>query len=312
MKPKIAVLMGGHSLERDISFQSGKRVALALKRLGYRVISLDVDEHVVRSLRKEKVDACFIALHGKFGEDGTIQELLEIMDIRYTGAGVLASMIGMDKALSKAIFRRDDIPTPKFFTLSTGALKEMGAANVLKDVTSQIGLPLVVKPSSQGSALGIKFVNKEQELPSAILGALSYDDKVILEKYIKGTEVSVSVLGTGRPHALPPVEIVPKKDYFDFEAMYTMGQTEYYVPARLPDEKIKEIQKLSTKVFKVLRCRAFARVDFIIGQDDIPYVIELNTIPGLTETSLFPMAAAEAGISFEELIDKIITFTLSS
>ncbi len=312
MKPKIAVLMGGHSLERDISFQSGKRVVLALKRLGYRVISLDVDEHIVRSLRKEKVDACFIALHGKFGEDGTIQELLEIMDIRYTGAGVLASMIGMDKALSKAIFRRDDIPTPKFFTLSTGALKEMGASNVLKDVTSQIGLPLVVKPSSQGSALGIKFVNKEQELPSAILGALSYDDKVILEKYIKGTEVSVSVLGIGRPHALPPVEIVPKKDYFDFEAMYTMGQTEYYVPARLPDEKIKEVQKLSKKVFKSLHCRAFARVDFIIGQDNIPYVIELNTIPGLTETSLFPMAAAEAGMSFEELIDKIITFTLSS
>lgn len=309
MKPKIAVLMGGHSLERDISFQSGKRVAVSLKRLGYRVVSLDVDEHIVTTLRREKADAAFIALHGKFGEDGTIQELLEIMGLPYTGAGVLASMLGMDKALSKEIFRLQDIPTPDFYALSTGAIKEMGASSILKDVITKIGLPLVVKPSSQGSALGIKFVGKESELPQAILGALSYDDKVILEEYVKGMEVAVSVLGVERPHALPPVEIVPKKGYFDFEAMYTMGKTDYFVPARLPAALIKRTQQLAVQAFKALKCRHMARVDFIV-RDDVPYVLELNTIPGLTETSLLPMAAAEAGIDFEDLVERLIGYAL--
>lgn len=309
MKPKIAVLMGGHSLERDISFQSGKRVAVSLKRLGYRVVSLDVDEHIVTTLRREKADAAFIALHGKFGEDGTIQELLEIMGLPYTGAGVLASMLGMDKALSKEIFRLQDIPTPDFYALSTGAIKEMGASSILKDVITKIGLPLVVKPSSQGSALGIKFVGKESELPQAILGALSYDDKVILEEYVKGMEVAVSVLGVERPHALPPVEIVPKKGYFDFEAMYTMGKTDYFVPARLPAALVKLTQRLAVQAFKALKCRHMARVDFIV-RDDVPYVLELNTIPGLTETSLLPMAAAEAGIDFEDLVERLIGYAL--
>ena len=310
MKEKIAVLMGGHSLERDVSFASGKRVAAALKKLGYRVVRVDVDEHVVTNLKREKVDLCFIALHGKFGEDGTIQELLEIMGIPYTGAGVLASMIGMDKALSKEIFRLEDIPTPDFYALSTGAIKEMGASAVLKDVVEKIGLPLVVKPSSQGSALGIKFVNDESELPSALLGALSYDEKVILEEYIKGTEVAVSVLGNARPHPLPAVEIVPKKGFFDFEAMYTMGMTEYFVPARLTPEKTREVQAIAVKTFKALKCKGVARVDFIIGRDEVPYVLELNTIPGMTETSLLPMAAQEAGMTFEELVDRIVKLAL--
>jgi D-alanine-D-alanine ligase len=308
MKPKIAVLMGGHSLEREISLQSGKRVAAALKRLGYRVAALDVDEHIVTTLKREKADMCFIALHGKFGEDGTIQELLEIMGLPYTGAGVLASMFGMDKALSKEIFKRDGIPTPPFFSLSVGAIKEMGASNVLKDVVADLGLPIVVKPSSQGSALGIKMIETDAELPAAILSALSYDDKVILEKYIKGVEVAVSVLGVERPHALPAVEIVPKKHYFDFEAMYTMGKTDYFVPARIPDETFKQVQHVAVKVFKSLQCKDMGRVDFIIGKDDVPYVLELNTIPGLTETSLLPMAAQEAGMEFDELVEKIVEY----
>jgi D-alanine-D-alanine ligase len=306
MKPKIAVLMGGHSLERDISFQSGKRVAAALKKLGYRVVGLDVDEHITTHLKKERPDLCFIALHGRFGEDGAIQGLLEIMGLPYTGSGILASVLGMDKSLSKDFFAKENIPTPDFVALSTGAVKELGAASVIKDITARLGLPLVVKPSNQGSAQGINFVKTEDQMTSALLGAFSFSDKVILEQYIQGTEVAVSVLGEDRTRALPPVEIAPKKEHFDFEAMYTMGATEYFIPARLPADKIKEVQKTAVKAHKTLGCRDFSRVDFIIEKKTgIPYVLEINTIPGLTETSLFPMAAAEAGLDFTDLIGKI-------
>jgi D-alanine-D-alanine ligase len=312
MKPKIAVLMGGHSLERDISFQSGKRVAAALKKLGYRVVGLDVDEHITTHLKKERPDLCFIALHGRFGEDGAIQGLLEIMGLPYTGSGILASVLGMDKSLSKDFFAKESIPTPDFVALSTGAVKELGAASVIKDITARLGLPLVVKPSNQGSAQGINFVKTEDQMTSALLGAFSFSDKVILEQYIQGTEVAVSVLGEERTRALPPVEIAPKKEHFDFEAMYTMGATEYFIPARLPADKIKEVQKTAVKAHKTLGCRDFSRVDFIIEKKtEIPYVLEINTIPGLTETSLFPMAAAEAGLDFTELIGKIAQASLS-
>lgn len=308
MKPKIAVLMGGHSLERDISFQSGKRVAAALKKLGYRVVSLDVDEHIATHLKHEVPDLCFVALHGRFGEDGAIQGLLDIMGLPYTGSGILASVLGMDKSLSKDFFLKEDIPTPDFVALSTGAVKELGAASVIKDIIARLGLPLVVKPSNQGSAQGINFVKTEDQITSALLGAFSFSDKVILEQYIQGTEVAVSVLGEAKARALPPVEIAPKKGHhFDFEAMYTMGATEYFIPARLPEAKIKEIEKTAVKAHKTLGCRDFSRVDFIIEKKTgIPYVLEINTIPGLTETSLFPMAAAEAGLDFAELIGKIV------
>ncbi len=311
MKPKIAVLLGGHSLERDISFQSGNRVAAAALALGYRVVSLDVDEHIVSYLREEKPDLCFIALHGRFGEDGAIQGLLEAMGLPYTGSGVLASVLGMDKSLSKDIFLREGIPTPDFIALSTGAVKELGAANVVKDIVARLGLPLVIKPSSQGSAQGVNFVQKEEEITAALLGAFSYGDKVILEKFVRGKEVAVSVLGAERARALPPVEIAPKKGHFDFQAMYTMGATEYFIPARLPDALTKKVQSLALQAHKCLGCRDLSRVDFIVeAKTDTPYVLELNTIPGLTETSLFPMAAAHAGVDFTDLIGKIIEAAL--
>lgn len=312
MKSKVVVLMGGHSLERDISFQSGKRVAAALKKLGYRVTSIDVDEHIAAHLKKEQPDLCFIALHGRFGEDGAIQGLLEIMGLPYTGSGILASVLGMDKSLSKDFFQKESIPTPDFVALSTGAVKELGAASVIEDIIKRLKLPLVVKPSNQGSAQGINFVQSADQMTSALLGAFSFSDKIILEQYISGMEVAVSVLGEERPRALPPVEIAPKKGHFDFEAMYTMGATEYFVPARLPADKIKEIEKLAVKAHKTLGCRDFSRVDFIIEKKTgVPYIIELNTIPGLTETSLFPMAAAEAGLDFTELIGKIVKAALT-
>ncbi|HZD59787.1 MAG TPA: D-alanine--D-alanine ligase, partial [Anaerolineae bacterium] len=271
---------------------------------------LDVDENLVANLKQNPVDLVYIALHGKYGEDGTVQELLEIMGIPYTGPGVYASTVGFDKALAKEIFRRKGISTPGFFTLSAGSFREMGAAGALDDVIDELGLPIVVKPAGQGSALGIKIAHSKEELPEALIGALSYDDKVILEKYIKGTEVSVSVIGNDNLEALPVIEVSPQREFFDFESMYTMGKAEYFIPARLPEKLIREVQETAIRVHSVLNCRDVSRVDVIVGEDGVPYVLELNTSPGMTETSLLPMAAAAKGIEFSDLVEMLVGFAL--
>lgn len=310
MKEKIAVLMGGRSLEREVSFMSGHRVAEALEEKGHEVVRLDVDENLVDNLKAAQVELAYIALHGKYGEDGTIQELLEILDIAYTGPGVYSSRVGFDKALSKEIFMLEDIPTAPFFALSSGTFKEMGGSGMLGDVIRKIGLPLVVKPACQGSALGIKIAKTREELPNALIAALSYDDKVVLEKFIKGTEISISILGNENPLPLPIVEIIPKKDFFDFDSMYTMGMTDYFVPARLSEEMKKKVEEIALKVHKVLRCRDVSRVDIKIGEDNVPYVLELNTSPGMTETSLLPMSAEAAGIEFADLVERLARMAL--
>ncbi len=310
MKEKIAVLMGGRSLEREISLKSGERVAEALEDRGYRVMRLDVDERLVENLRSERPALAYIALHGKYGEDGTVQELLEILGIPYTGPGVFASALGFDKALSKEIFRREGIPTPDFLTLSSGSFREMGAAGLLDEFIEMLGLPIVVKPAGQGSALGIKIAHSADELPQALIGALSYDDKVVLERYIRGIEVAVSILGDRDPVALPVVEIEKAKEFFDFESMYTMGATSYHVPARLSDDLTSLVQRTAVTVHKALGCRDVSRVDIII-EEGVPYVLELNTSPGMTETSLLPMAASAAGMSFGDLVEKLVGFALN-
>jgi len=311
MKEKIAVLMGGRSLEREVSLKSGRRVSAALKNKGYPIIQLDINENLVDALNEEKPDMVYIALHGKYGEDGTIQELLEIMNIPYTGPGVYASIVGFDKALSKEIFQLANIPTAPSFSLSAGAFKEMGASGALGKVIKKLGLPLIIKPARQGSALGIKYIEKPGGLAEALIGALSYDNKVIIEKYIKGKEVAVSILEeTGEPRALPIVEIVPKKEFFDFESMYTMGETDYFVPARFSDKQTNEIQNLAIRVHQTLRCRDVSRIDMIIDEDNQPRVLELNTGPGMTETSLLPMAAEAAGIDFANLVEKLAQMAL--
>lgn len=309
MKPRIAVLMGGHSLEREVSLKTGHRVKEALGEKGYPAVSIDVDEHLVKTLKKHETDLAFIALHGKYGEDGTVQELLEILDIPYTGPGVLSSILGMNKELSKELFLREGIPTPKFYALSSGAFKEMGASAVLEDVVVKIGLPIVVKPSGQGSALGIKFVHKMEELPHALIGALSYDETVLLEEYVVGTEIAVSVIGNSEPRTLPIVEIVPKKGFFDFESMYTPGMTDYFIPARLSPSAYQRAEEVAGQVYRLFKCQGVSRVDIIV-RDDIPYVLELNTIPGMTETSLLPMAAKEAGIEFPDLVESMVRWAL--
>jgi D-alanine-D-alanine ligase len=309
MKPKIAVLMGGRSLERSVSLKSGRRIARALGERGYAVLELDVDETLVPTLMSEKPDLVYIALHGKGGEDGTIQELLEILGIPYTGPGPLPSIIGFNKVLSKELFLANGIPTPRYCTISSSTLEDMGASNLLPLAWEQLGPPLVVKPAAQGSALGVQVVKELGSLGTALIEALGYDDRVLLEEYIEGTEIAVSVVGGDSPEALPAVEVVPESGFFDFDARYTPGKTEYFVPARLDDAAASKVAGLAVEAHKLLRCKDLSRVDMII-RDGKPYVLELNISPGMTETSLLPLAAEAAGMDFADLVERLAKMAL--
>ncbi|MDO8847016.1 MAG: D-alanine--D-alanine ligase [Coriobacteriia bacterium] len=308
MKEKIAVLMGGQSLEREVSLVSGQRVCDALEAEGYKVLALDVTPELVTTLRSEKPDAVYIALHGKYGEDGTVQELLEFLGIPYTGPGVVASTLAWDKSLSKRLFRIEGVPTPAWVAFTADAFKQMGAATALDLVPDAVGgFPVVVKPSKQGSALGLTKVETAEALPEALLTALSFGDTAIVEKWIDGRELAVSVLdGPDAPRVLPPVEMVPVSGLFDFSAMYTPGETEYYVPARLSETEMAEVVALAARVHQLLGCRHVSRVDMVLGADGVPYVLEANTSPGMTEMSLLPMAAAAVGIDFQELVGLLV------
>jgi D-alanine-D-alanine ligase len=311
MKKNIAVLMGGRSLEREFSIKSGQRVSSALRKLGHNVIKLDVDENIVENLTSGKIDLAYIALHGKDGEDGTIQEILEVLNIPYTGPGVYANILSFDKIISKQIFINNGIPTPPFYFLNASSFRELGSSKLLPFILKKIGLPMVVKPSAQGSALGVKLVNKKEDVTEAIIYALSYSKKVILEKYIEGTELAVSIIGKDKPGILPVVEIVPKKNFFDFESRATVGKTDYFVPARISPAEEKKVKEIALAVNDSLKCNKLSRVDIILdSKEKIPYVLELNTSPGMTDTSLLPMAAEQAGITFEELVNEIIEMSL--
>jgi len=311
MKKNIAVLMGGRSLEREFSIKSGERISNALRKLGYNVIKMDIDEHIVDNLTSGRIDLAYIALHGKDGEDGTIQEILEVLNIPYTGPGVYPNVLSFDKIISKQILMSHKIPTPPFYFLNTSSFRELGSSKLLPFIIEKIGLPMVVKPSAQGSALGIKIVSNRESLPEAIIYALSYSKKVILEKFIDGVELAVSIIGKDRPRTLPIVEIVPKKKFFDFESRANIDQTDYFVPARLSPAEEKKVKETAIAVHDALKCNILSRVDIILDKKDkIPYVLELNTSPGMTDTSLLPMAAEEAGMSFEELVDEIIRMSL--
>ena len=307
---RIGVLMGGRSLERDISLRSGRRVSHALTELGYDVCELDVDEKLVPLLVNESPDLVYIALHGKFGEDGTVQELLEILDIPYTGPGVFSSAIGFNKPLSKEILQRQDIPTPPFFVLSEATFLEMGAYHALEAVGEKLGFPLVVKPAAQGSALGVKVASSQEELPLAVQSALHYDDRVLLEKFIKGTEVAASILGNESLEALPLVETVPHSGFFDFDSRYTPGMTEYYCPARLGEDISQRAIDFALRTHRALGCLNVSRVDIIVDEEGVPQVLELNISPGMTDTSLLPLAAEAAGMDFKDLVERLVKLAM--
>jgi D-alanine-D-alanine ligase len=305
---RVAVLKGGRSLERQVSLRSGARVEDALERLGHDVVALDVGQDLIERLREASPDVAFIAMHGRDGEDGTVQELLEILDIPYTGSGVLACVRATDKVLAKHLMIEAGIPTPEFFAFSETAFRELGAADALPAIEERLHFPIVVKPSSQGSALGIKFARSAADVPAALVAAFSYDSRVLLERYVDGRDLAVSILDG---ESLPVVEAVPTGDgFYDFEARYEIGRTEFVCPATLPDGVTEEAQELALRTYELLGCSAFGRIDLMLGINGELTVLEANPIPGLTETSLLPQAAEPAGISFDELVGRIVELAL--
>jgi D-alanine-D-alanine ligase len=315
--PRVAVLKGGRSLERQVSLRSGARVEEALERLGHRVEPIDVGADLVDRLTAAEPDIAFVALHGRDGEDGTIQELLEVMGIPYTGSGVSACIRAADKVLAKHAMRDQGIPTPDFYAFNETAFRELGAAQALPAIEERLQFPIVVKPASQGSALGIKFARRAADVPGALVAAFSYDRKVLLERHVPGRDLAVSVLeDRGTPRPLPIVEAVPiaqgEDDFYDFESRYEIGRTKFVCPAELGDPVTERAHELAVAVYELMGCSGFARIDLMLesGSDEL-YVLETNPIPGLTETSLLPQAADAAGIGFDELIDLILSTALA-
>jgi D-alanine-D-alanine ligase len=295
---KIGVLMGGISSEREISLNSGSSILDALLRKGYNAVAIDIDIDIANTLKQSEIDAAFIALHGIFGEDGSIQGLLEIAKIPYTGSGLLSSAISMNKNISKQIFNYHGLPTPSFQTF----ISTKKETNLIKKQIN-ISLPFVVKPSEEGSTIGISIVKNKDEVNSALFAALECNSEIIIEKFIKGRELTATVIN-GKP--LPLIEIIPKSGFYDYQSKYTSGATEYIVAPTLDTELEAKIQGLAIKTYHAMYCCGAARVDFILDEENNPSILEINTIPGMTENSLMPKAAKKAGISFDDLVEKIL------
>ncbi|NMC95067.1 MAG: D-alanine--D-alanine ligase [Syntrophorhabdus sp.] len=286
---RVGVLMGGRSSERDISFKSGKAVIKGLKRRGYNVTAIDVDPDLAIKLKRKHIGAAFIALHGRWGEDGSVQGLLEIMGIPYTGSGVLGSAMAMDKVVMKMMFESMGIPSPAYTQAEDGG-------------TVHFPLPFVVKPANEGSTIGISIVKKQKEVMAAIKKARMFDKKVMVEKYIEGDEITVGIVNG---EALPVVQVKPSSGFYDFEAKYTKGMTEYIVPAKIDKTIAKKAGDIAMEVYKAFELAGCVRIDMLVD-DDLPKVIDINTSPGMTETSLVPKAWESLGRTFDELVEAIL------
>lgn len=286
---RVGVLMGGRSSERDISFKSGKAVIQGLKRRGYNVTAIDVDPDLAIKLKRKHIGAAFIALHGRWGEDGSVQGLLEIMGIPYTGSGVLGSAMAMDKVVMKMMFESMGIPSPAYTQAEDGG-------------TVHFPLPFVVKPANEGSTIGISIVKKQKEVMAAIKKARMFDKKVMVEKYIEGDEITVGIVNG---EALPVVQVKPSSGFYDFEAKYTKGMTEYIVPAKIDKTIAKKAEDIAMEVYKAFELAGCVRIDMLVD-DDLPKVIDINTSPGMTETSLVPKAWESLGRTFDELVEAIL------
>jgi D-alanine-D-alanine ligase len=307
---RVAVLKGGRSLERQVSLRSAARVHDALERLGHDVIAVDVGPDLVSRIIDAEPDVAFVAVHGRDGEDGTVQELLEVMGIPHTGSGVSACMRAADKVLAKHAMRDRGIPTPDFYSFSETAFEALGAARALPAIEDRLQFPIVVKPATQGSALGIKFARTPADVPQALVAAFSYDRKVLLERYVPGRDLAVSILEDGSERvALPIVEALPQQeDFYDFESRYEIGRTKFRCPADLDEQVSARGRALALAVYELLGCRGFARVDLMLSSETQElFVLEADPVPGLTETSLLPQAADAAGVGFDELIGRILS-----
>ncbi|HHV72716.1 MAG TPA: D-alanine--D-alanine ligase [Clostridia bacterium] len=312
MREKIAVLLGGKSAEREVSLKTGEAIFKALINNGYRAEKIDTAENFIQQLEKGNYDLAFLALHGRYGEDGTIQGLLETIGMPYTGSGVLSSAICMNKIITKKLLRAEGIPTAKFCSFSLSDYKRQGSAVLEQQILKELNMPFVVKPANEGSTIGLTVVNRPTQLKEGLELAFLHDNQVIAEEFIKGVEVTAGIIGNSDPLVLPLVEIVPKKGIYDYESKYTKGMTEYIVPARLPQDFYESAQQVARKAYLALGCRGAARIDLIVAGDGTPFVLEANTIPGMTETSLLPKAAKAAGIEFDALIEQMVRLALEN
>lgn len=309
---KVLVLAGGRSREREVSLRSGKAVAEALGSKGHEVTLWDLNEVSVGNIEAERPEVVFLALHGKYGEDGTVQGLLDILDLPYTGPGVLASAMAMNKVLTKKLLAYEGLPTADFllYDFHGISVSEADIENVVKEIITELGIPVVVKPATEGSSIGTSIVKTEEALVGALRAALEYDREIVVEKFIDGVEVTAAVLGNDDPTVLPLIEIVAENEFYDYEAKYNPGMSHHIIPARISDRARQRATELAGEVYKVFQCQGFSRVDFIIDADDNPLVLEINTIPGMTAMSLFPDAARAAGMEFTELCERIVELAL--
>ncbi len=309
----IGVLMGGRSPEREISLKTGKNVAEGLRKVGYEVIEIDACENVVEDIKKNKIDLAFISLHGPLGEDGTIQGLLEFLGIPYTGAGVLSSSVSMNKVMTKRVLENMRIPTPAYYVFDSSLLEQdnEGVMEHIMQIAreARVDLPIIVKPSVGGSTIGTTIVRKEEDIEAAFRDAARYCNEILVEKFIPGTEITVGVLGTTTPFALPVIEIIAEGGFYNYTTKYQPGMSTHIIPARISKDLYKQAQTLAIKVFEAVHCFGMGRVDFIVTEDQL-YCLEINTIPGMTETSLLPEAAQKDGISFEELLEMQVEFAM--
>ncbi|MCZ4495517.1 MAG: D-alanine--D-alanine ligase [Thermoleophilia bacterium] len=312
---RVAVLCGGRSHERTVSLRSGARVEQALLHLGHEPVLVDTEEHVEQLLRDGGFDVAFIALHGRGEEDGGIQALLGALGIPYTGSRSTPCAAAYDKARAKRLLVAANVPTPRFVTFSEGSIEEQGAMGALAEARETIGYPLVVKPARSGSSLGTRFVEDEEAMPRALLGAMSYDVHVVVETHVSGRELAVTLLGGGdsEVRVLPAVEIVPRNaDWFDYESRYAHGETEFTCPPEgFPPAVLDRVAEVALAAYEALDCSGFGRVDMIIDDAGDPWVLEVATAPGLTETSLVPLACEAAGIALPRLVELLLADALA-
>lgn len=300
---RIGVLMGGWSSEREISLDSGKNILASLKRQGFDAVALDMNRDFIENIREEKIDIIFNILHGKPGEDGTVQGLLDLLGIPYTGSGLLASAIAMNKIMTKRILLKEGILTPNFYAV----LEWEDIKKSVREAVEMVKFPMFIKPAEEGSSVGAEILWKEKGIEEKFTIERETYGTFFVEEYIEGMIATCGILGTGKDaYSLPVLELVPKNEFYDFEAKYTEGMTKFIIPARL-DNGITEVTKrLALETHKLIGCRGFSRVDFIIKDNEIPYVLEINTIPGMTKVSDLPAEAEKVGISYDELVMGIL------
>lgn len=300
---RIGVLMGGLSAERDVSIRSGLAIYQALQELGYNCTLIDVSKDVVNTLKKEKVRFAFLALHGGTGENGAIQGLLEILGIPYTGSGILASAIAMDKEISKKLFKYHGLPVSEFVTIH-----KRGRNQKAIDQTSiGFALPWVVKPATEGSSIGVSIVKNEEALQSALNKAFSFSERALIERFIDGKEVHIGILGD---RVLGGVEVRPSLEFYNYEAKYTSGLTEYIIPPEIDETVYESVKETALNAYRAIGCSGAGRVDLMIDGVGTPYLLEVNTLPGMTTTSLLPKIARSAGLSFNDLIEEMMRLAL--